>query len=81
MDFSTFLQQFANLFDETPMESLTPETEYKELDEWDSMAALMVISMISDEYDVPILGSDLRSAVTIKQLFDLVKAKIDSNPM
>ena len=79
MDFNVFVQHFADLFEETPIESLTPDTVYKELDEWDSMAALTLISMISDEYDVPILGADLKSSVTLQQLYDLVKEKVDNN--
>jgi acyl carrier protein len=78
MDLNVFIQQFADLFDETPVETLTPDTEYKELEEWDSMAALTVISMISDEYDVPIMGADLKKAITLQQLYDIVKERVDN---
>ena len=75
MEIKDFIQKFAELFEDVTVDDLTPETEYKELDEWDSMMALSLLSMVSDEYDVPVMGEDLKKAVTLQQLFDVIKEK------
>lgn len=75
MEIYDFISNFAEEFDETPKESFSPETEYKQLDEWNSLTALSVISMIDDNYDKTITGADLRRCSTIKELFELVSNK------
>lgn len=75
MKIENFIANFAEEFDETPSELFTPETEFKKLDEWNSLTALSIISMIDDNYDKTITGADLRKCLTIKDLFDLVVSK------
>ena len=50
MDIKEFIDNFAGEFDETPYEMFTPETDYKSLDEWNSLTALSIISMVDDNY-------------------------------
>lgn len=69
MDLQQFIQQFAEQFDDTDVETFSAETKFKELDEWSSLIALSVIAMIDDEYDVQIKGDDVRNADTVGQLF------------
>ena len=73
MDLQQFIQQFAEQFDDTDVETFSAETKFKELDEWSSLFALSVIAMIDDEYDVQIKGDDVRNADTVGQLFEIVK--------
>lgn len=73
MDLQQFIQQFAEQFDDTDVETFSAETKFKELDEWSSLIALSVIAMIDDEYDVQIKGDDVRNADTVEQLFEIVK--------
>lgn len=70
-----FLNLFAEQFDDTPQDQITLETKFKDLDEWSSLTALSVISMIDEEFDKQITGADLRSVETVDQLFDLVQKK------
>ena len=75
MTLDEFVKAFAAEFDNTPEEQFTPATKYRELDEWGSLVALSIISMIDDEMDVQITGADLRASQTIEDLFNLVKSK------
>lgn len=75
MTLNEFIEKFAAEFDDTPAEEFKPETNYRELDEWSSLTALAIISMIDDEMDVQITGSDLRTAKTIEDLYNIVSAK------
>lgn len=75
MDIKEFIENFAGEFDETPMEVFTPETDYKSLDEWNSLTALSIISMIDEAYDKTITGADLRNHTTIQELANFVESK------
>ncbi len=75
MTLNEFVKAFAAEFDDTPEEQFTPATNYRELEEWGSVVALSIISMIDDEMDVQITDADLRSSKTIEDLYNLVTSK------
>lgn len=75
MELNAFIQNFADQFDETDSSVFVASTEFKKLDEWSSLIALSIIAMVDEEYDVTIKGDDIISAVTIEDLFNIVKEK------
>lgn len=75
MDIKEFIEYFADELDDTSVEELTPETDFKALDEWSSLTALSIIAMIEDNYEKEITGEDLRRSTTIQDLCDLVENK------
>ena len=76
MEIKEFIQNFAEQFDETDISEFTPETVFHDLEEYSSLAALSIIAMINEEYDVTLKGDDMSSAVTIEDLFNIVKSKM-----
>ena len=72
MELKNFIADFAAEFDETPEEAFGPNTEFKALDEWNSLTALSIISMIDDNYNKTITGANLRACKTIEELYNLV---------
>ena len=76
MEISEFIKNFADQFDETEESVFTPETVFHDLDEYSSLIALSIIAMIDEEYDVTIKGDEMRAAVTIEDLFNIVKSKL-----
>jgi len=75
MTLDEFVKAFAAEFDDTPEDQFTPSTNYRELDEWGSLTALSIISMVDDEMDKRLTGADLRNCNTIEELYNLVEAK------
>ena len=75
MELNEFIENFADQFDDTDASEIKADTVFKELDEWSSLIALSVISMVDDEYDITIKGDDIRNADTIEDLFNIVKSK------
>lgn len=75
MEIKNFIENFAAQFEETDANVFTPETTYRELDEWSSLIALSVLAMIDEEYDVQLKGDEMRGTKTIQELFDLVSSK------
>ena len=75
MTLDEFVKAFAAEFDDTSEETFKPETRYRELDEWGSLVALSIISMVDEEMDKRVTGADLRNCTTIEELFHLVESK------
>ena len=76
MEIKDFISNFADQFDDLDASVLTPETEFKQLDDWNSLVALSVIAMIDEEYDVTLKGNDITGAKTIEDLFNIVQSKL-----
>ena len=76
MEIKDFINHFEDVFEETEVSILKPETNFRELDEWSSVCALTTMAMISDEYDVELSADEMRSTTTLQQLFDLVSSKL-----
>jgi len=74
-DIAAFIKTIENEFEELPKETLKPETSFRQIDDWSSMHALIIIALIDSEYDVLLSGEDLRTAETIQDLFNIVKTK------
>lgn len=77
MKLNDFISNFADQFDDTDASEINAETEFHELDEYSSLIALSIIAMVDEEYDVQLKGDDMRSAVTVEDLFNIVKSKIE----
>lgn len=76
MELNEFIQNFADQFDDTDASVFKADTVFHELDEFSSLVALSIIAMVDEEYDVTLKGDDMKSAVTIEDLFNIVKGRI-----
>ena len=75
MEISKFVQDFELLLDEVEPGSISAETIFRDLEEWSSLIALVVIAMVDEEYDVKLTGDDIRTSVTVQDLFDKISVK------
>lgn len=71
-----FINKFAEQFEMTDPSEFTKETQFKEVEEWDSLIALSIIGMVHNNYNVKLLGADIRGAVTVNDIYNLVASKI-----
>lgn len=76
MDIKEFIEKFEDVFDETDISTLQPDTQFRELEEWTSMIALSTMAMVCDEYDVELTADEMRSANTFEELFNTVKSHL-----
>lgn len=75
MELVGFLANFADQFDDTDPSEITAETKFRDLEEWSSMTGLSVLNMIDNTYNVTLAFDDLKSAITVQNLFDIVEKK------
>lgn len=71
MSIDSFIANFQNAIDvEDP--PVTPDTDFKKLDIWDSLCVLNVIAMVDEAYGVTLSGRQIEAATSVKDLFDVV---------
>ena len=75
MELEDFVKKFADCFNQTELSVITPDTEFRKLEEWGSMMALIVIAMVDADFGKTITSEDLKNAGTIASLFEIVKNK------
>jgi acyl carrier protein len=75
MNLENFIEGFRAQFDETSPELIFNETIYKDLDEWSSMMALVVIAFVDDEFNVALTGDDFAATSSVEDLFNLILKK------
>ena len=70
-----FINKFANIFDDTNLDEFSPNTIFRDLEEWSSLHALATLNMIEIKYSVKLKAEEMKQANSIKELFDLVMSK------
>ncbi|MBR3443802.1 MAG: acyl carrier protein [Bacteroidaceae bacterium] len=75
MDLQEFVANFADQFDETEHNEIMASTKFHDIEEWSSLTAMGVIAMVRTMYGKAITGRDIRTCVTVEDLFDLVQSK------
>ncbi len=73
MEIQQFIANVADQFDD--LVELTPATEFRNLEAWTSLVALLIITMIDEEYNIVLAPEEMRKTNTIQELYDLVASK------
>lgn len=75
MEINVFLQNFADILDDTDAALIKQETVFRDLDEWNSLTALSLIAMADEEYAVKLTGDDIKSSNSLNDIFEIIKNK------
>ena len=75
MEMNDFIANFADQFDETDSSEITATTVFHDLEEWGSLLGMGVIAMAKTQYGKTITGAEIRSCVTVEDLFNLISNK------
>jgi acyl carrier protein len=65
-----FLRLFAEILEREKLLNLDDKLE--NIEEWDSLSALALVSMLDDEYGVIMGSKDLERMKTVQDIFDFV---------
>ncbi|MBR1928249.1 MAG: acyl carrier protein [Paludibacteraceae bacterium] len=71
-----FIELFAEQFDDIDIATLNAQTRFRELQGWTSLVALLVITMVDEEYGVVLPPEEMRKTQTIQELYNLVQSKL-----
>lgn len=70
-----FVELFGELFDDIDTSDFSPETNFRDNEEWSSLIGLSVIAMVDDEFDVTLVGDDIKGSNTIGEIYNRIVAK------
>jgi len=76
MTLNTFFEHFCEELDETDIENINTKTDFKNIEEWDSLVALSIIAMIDEEFEILVTGSDMMKSTSIEELYNLILSKL-----
>ncbi len=65
---------FRDIFDDEEL-VLTYETKSSEIDRWDSLATVSMISAVCDEFDISISLSEFGMFTDVKSIVELIQSK------
>ncbi len=72
MEENNFLEHFCSVFDEVEVSDLSMDTNFREIDEWSSLAALGLLAVMEEEYGVTLSNDDIKKSVTIRDIYNIV---------
>ena len=70
MTINEFIEKFAEAVEVEDASTLSANTEFRNLEEWNSLAYLSVIALMDEEFDVQIEMEDFKKLKTIQEVFD-----------
>lgn len=70
-----FITNFYEILDETEKHEIHQNTDFKNLDEWDSMTTLLLIAMVDEKYEKQIIGKDIKECLTLENLYARIQSK------
>lgn len=76
MNLDEFFERFCDELADADINKLAPSTDFKKLEEWDSLASLMILAMIEDEFEVLVTSEDIMKTTSIEDLYNLVINKL-----
>ena len=74
MDIKEFIGKFAEEIEIEDVASLTPETEFRDLEEWSSLSVMVFIAFADENFDNQVGDKQIASCKTIEDLYKLVTA-------
>ena len=76
MEINSFIKQFEDTIEDLPPNSINPEIDFKNLEQWDSLAMLSLLAKLDIEYNVTLTAKELNSCNNVMELYELVKSKM-----
>lgn len=75
MELKEFIANFAEQFDDTDPSEILSGTAFHDLQEWSSLTGMSVIALAKTQYGKTITGAELKSCVTVEDVFNLINNK------
>lgn len=73
MEINDFIEKFAEALERE--DEIKMEDEFREYDEWSSLAYLSIIAFMDDEYDTQIEEADFKKLRTVQDIYNACTQK------
>lgn len=69
------IESVKSIFDDIDTSNFNINTRFKENDEWDSLTALTLITVIDNDFGVNLSGEEINNCQTIEELLNILNEK------
>ncbi|MGE5382507.1 MAG: acyl carrier protein [Omnitrophica WOR_2 bacterium] len=76
MNIQDFIVKIEEEFDDIQPGSLKPESIFREVFEWNSINALILIAMVKTEYDVTVNAEDIANSKTVEDIYHIIESRV-----
>lgn len=72
MSIEDFTKKIEDILEDEKPGSLTPDTDFRSIETWSSMYALIIVAMFETDFKVTVTGDQLRKCSTVRDLYQLL---------
>lgn len=76
MEIEDFISRLEDEYEDITAGTLKPGSIFREVFEWNSINALIMIALVKTEYDVTINAEDIAKSMTIEDLFGIIQLRV-----
>lgn len=76
IEINDFIAQLTDVYELEDPTCLSSESKLRDVEGWSSFTALGIMAMVKSEYDLALTAQQMRDAVTIFDLFNIIKANL-----
>jgi acyl carrier protein len=76
MNIEEFIKHIEAEFDDLKPGVLKPESHFRDVFEWNSINALILIAMVKTEYDVTLTADDLVKSRSVQEIYNLIETRV-----
>ena len=76
MKIEDFIARLEEEYEDLAPGSLNPGSVFREVFEWNSINALILIALVKTEYDVVINAEDIASSKTVDDLYKIIQSRV-----
>ncbi len=76
MNIDEFITHIEEEFEDIEPGTLKPTSVFREVFEWNSINALILIAMVKTEYDVTINAEDIANSKTVEDIYRIIEARV-----
>lgn len=74
MEIKEFIDKFAEAIEVEDASALTPETNFRDLEEWSSLSVMLLIAFYDEEFEKELTQDQIKASSTIRDLYNLAIA-------
>ena len=74
MEIKEFIDKFAEAIEVEDASALTPETNFRDLEEWSSLSVMLLIAFYDEEFEKELTQDHIKASSTIQDLYNLAIA-------
>lgn len=75
MTIDDFTKKIEEILEDEKPGTLTSDTDFRSIETWSSMYALIIVAMFETDFKVTITGDQLRKCNTVRDLYNLLPSK------